>query len=404
MPLIESDDLLKRFGELLCASIEVDIAVAWARDGAALQTLLNRAYRAKIRIVVGLSGNTTDPAALRRLTEAVNVELRIAPQGRVFHPKFYRFRGEEGTVCWVGSANLTRGGFGGNAELVHEFRDGSDAGGEWFERLWQRLDDDPESEIDRYEARYTAPKTGGYVGGGPARRGSLPRIEHIETWDEFVGALHDLDEYCRRRESKWNVLGKTHSYLHTIRVGGEIARRENWENFSSRDRDILLGRRTGNSGGTWGLLGSLQGAGKVVNAFTPSGRPEDRSLVLEQIQNVVTTEEAGIVEAAKLAVAEITSLERFGLATATRFLALASPGRLIPVNRKSRAGLREFTDINVDSRNPAYLARKYGKLLEKIHGREWCSAPEPANRRDREIWRCRVALVDAFVYLGRIEE
>ena len=65
--------------------------------------------------------------------EPENVELCIAPvpRGGVFHPKLYRFFASQGTVCWIGSASFTGGGFGANAELVHLFRGGNDVGGEW---------------------------------------------------------------------------------------------------------------------------------------------------------------------------------------------------------------------------------------------------------------------------------
>ena len=137
-PLVEGRDLLNRFGALLGTSTHVDIAVAWARPGPAVERLVKHARRVKTRIAVGLSGNNTEPATLRRMMAIENVELRVArpPGGAVFHPKFYRFCGEQGAICWIGSANFTRGGFGGNTELVHEFKDRLDVGGEWFERLW----------------------------------------------------------------------------------------------------------------------------------------------------------------------------------------------------------------------------------------------------------------------------
>lgn len=402
MPLIESDALLNRFGGLLGASTKVDIAVAWARSGPAVERLLLHARRARIRIAVGLSGNTTEPKTLRRLLEEKNVELRIAPapQDRAFHPKFYRFRGEQGAVCWIGSANFTQGGFGGNTELVHEFRDRRDLGGEWFEGLWNDLDEDPEPEIAHYEERYTERHSGGYIGGGPASPGSLPRLEDIETWGEFVDALHVLDEYCNRQRFGWDVLGETHSYLHTIRVAGKIARRKDWDDFSPEECNILLGlKRKGDHTGAWDLLGGLGAVGTIVSAFGRPGKPKVRSHVLKQVQRVVKAEEAGFVEDAQSALAKIMELYRFGPA-ATRFLVLARPSRLVSVNGESAPGLGAFANMKSDKK---HLAENYGELLKKIHTRKWYLAPEPVNRRDREIWRCRAALVDAFAYISARE-
>ena len=397
-PLVERSDLLNRFGALLGTSTHVDIAVAWVGPGLAVERLAEHARRVKTRIAVGLSGNSTEPATLRRLMAIENVELRVArpPRRGVFHPKFYRFCGEQGTICWIGSANFTRGGFGGNTELVHEFKDRLDVGGEWFECLWKDLDDDPEPAIACYEAHYRPPKPLRHRGDGPASLVRLPRLEEIETWREFVAALHVLDDYCHRRQFEWDVLGETYSYLHTISVGSEVARRSNWQNFSRRDRNILLGLDHWDDTGAWGLLGNLRGAGKAVGVFTPPGNPELRSYVLEKIHDVIGATGAGIVESSQRAVAEIMQPNRFGPAVATRILALACPGWLVSVNGPSAIGLGEFADME---RKEEYLATNYGELLEKIYARQWWQAPEPVNPSDREIWRCRAALVDAFVYI-----
>ena len=140
MPLIDGHLLLQRFTELAKQAKQIDIAVAWARSCDAVEALATS--DTDIRIVVGISGNVTHPSTLRRLAEFS--ELRIAPDEppRIFHPKYYCFYGEK-TICWVGSANLTNGGFGGNAELVHEFDVNSDEYRNWFEYLWETLEPDP---------------------------------------------------------------------------------------------------------------------------------------------------------------------------------------------------------------------------------------------------------------------
>ena len=212
LSLIGSDELLGRFNDLLDTSTQVDIAVAWAGPGLAVEMLLEHVNDIEVRVVVGLSGSSTEPATLRRLMAEDSVELRVAPPpGGVFHPKFYRFCGAKRTVCWVGSANFTRGGFGGNSELVHEFEDGKDMGGDWFEELWAQLGGDPEPAISDYEERYRPPRPGGWKGGRPIRRRDLPRLQDVETWEEFIAALRVLDDYCHRRQFGWYVLGETYS-------------------------------------------------------------------------------------------------------------------------------------------------------------------------------------------------
>ena len=117
---------------------------------------------------------------------------------------------------------------------------------------------------------------------------------------------------------------------------------------------------------------------------------------MEQIQNIFNAEEGDIVDAALIAVAGIRELDRFGPGVATRFLTLACPDRLVSVNGPSAVGLGAIAGMEPDE---GYLANNYDDLLRALHDREWFRAPEPDNVRDREIWHCRVALADAFVYI-----
>ena len=202
----------------------------------------------------------------------------------------------------------------------------------------------------------------GNSGGSPTSRGQSAALGGHRDVGEFVDALLVLDDYCHRQQFGWDVLGETHSYLHTMRLGGEIARRENWDNFSLRGCNILLGleHRDRDGPGVQGLLGNMRAAGKAVGAFNPPGEPEVRSRVLNQIKNVVAAEDAAIVEAAQSAVGEIRKSPRFGPAVATRRLALACPHRLVSVNSKSVPGLGVFPRMTPKK---DYLARNYCALL-----------------------------------------
>ena len=110
MPLIERDYLLQTFRERLDEAKHVDIAVAWACPCDALEALVESAANGvTIRIAVGVSGNVTNPTTLRRLMNFG--DLRIAPSTlphRIFHPKYFSFRGPDRIFFWIGSANLGR--------------------------------------------------------------------------------------------------------------------------------------------------------------------------------------------------------------------------------------------------------------------------------------------------------
>src|SRR5437764_808986 len=119
MTLLSRRHLLNEFERLLQDAERIDMAVAWICFSQAFTMLTREVRRRKLalRIVVGLSGNITDPEALRALLEFPDLTgLRAGPQppGGIFHPKFYLFHLPQRKICWVGSANFTGQGFGVN--------------------------------------------------------------------------------------------------------------------------------------------------------------------------------------------------------------------------------------------------------------------------------------------------
>ena len=403
MPLVDGKQLPQRFAELARQAERIDIAVAWVRPCEAIEALASS--RADVRIVAGISNNFTNPTTLRRLNEFA--KLRIVPDKppRIFHPKYYCFRGEE-TVCWVGSANLTGGGFGGNVELVHEFIVKRDGDREWFESLWADLKPDPMPTIREYERRYVPPRRPprtAHAGPEP----TLPSLAEVETWSDFVEGLRACESYYRYHGREWTVLGETHSWLHTIRTGRELVRLDDWSNLTKRECYILRGiRETGDDEGDWGLLGGLPfgGAPFVFNPARMPGVGPIRQEIRRQIEPVLRASEniAEVAHAAVQAIRTMRHIERarngIGHAAATRWLALARPDRLVSLNNESARALGEASG---QPRNSKRLADCYAEFLKWLYGRPWFNEFEgrpPDDPLEREIWICRAALVDAFVY------
>lgn len=403
MPL-RAGDLLPRFAQLVNRAERIDIAVAWVTPCEAVKALARS--NAKIRIVVGISKHFTDPSTLKRLVGFKNVELRIVPDEamRLFHPKYYCFHGKR-TICWVGSANLTGGGFGGNAELVHEFelRRGEDR--TWFECLWESLEKDPWPAIREYEERYTPPKRTPRAA-ATQRAGDLPSLAKIETWDQFVEGLKAYDAHYRQNEYSFDVLGKTHSWLHTIRTGHDIVSLNDWANLTSRECRILRGSTTQDDDeGIWELLGWVRGGGAYVfnPAYMPAVKPI-RIEIQEQIDGVSQTDLNKIAAVATEAMNTIKQLRHvgnadrgIGHAAATRWLALARPDCLVPINGASARRLGAASNLPQQS---ARLANLYGDLIAWVHGRPWFNefnGQQPVDPLERDIWNCRAALVDVFV-------
>ena len=404
MSLIETSQLLQRFSERLAQAARVDIAVAWAKSCDALEALAESVDEGTtIRIAVGVSGNVTDPTTLARLQNFADLRIAPSPPYRIFHPKFFCFHGPDKTICWVGSTNLTRGGFGGNAELVHEFDDCVGEGRHWFESLWNTLDPDPGPAIadykDRYQPQKRVPR--------PPPTGSAPELVPLanqSTWDDFVEGLRVRDDYWSWRSQQdekfpWDVLGDTQSWIHTIATGREVVRLPDWTNLTQRECFILRGRDK--EEGTWGLLGSLEPVGRFKQAFNPQNMPDFgpvRTQLRHLVGQVLNAPSSEIAHYAHKAVREIKRVDsRFGPAVATRLLTLARPDCLVSVNGQSAKGLGKLSGL---PKTPHPLANKYEELLNWVYEQPWFKARQPDDPLERTIWNCRAALLDAFVYKG----
>lgn len=419
MPLRKGNQLSGRFEQLACRAERIDVAVAWARPCGAVEALVQST--AEIRIVVGISKSFTDPSTLKRLIDLENVRLRIVPDDEswhIFHPKYYCFHGKK-TLCWIGSANLTAGGFGGNDELVHEFELECEEDRQWFNDLWDRfVDQDPRPIIRKYEQRYTPPSRIPRPA-GPERAVGLPSLAKVHTWEDFIEGLRAYDRYYRSHQHryKFDVLGETHSWLHTIRIGREVARRSDWTNLTPRECYILRGFTCKHDNeGDWALLGGLRGGAPYVfnNANTPRVEPI-RARIQNQLQQVLNTDPEDVAAVAHGAMETIRAMRHvegahasIGHAAATRWLALARPEYLVSVNRESASRLGKASGFQQGSKalTSKELADVYSDFLTWLHDRPWFNEfneRQPDDPLERDIWNCRAALVDVFAYRAKPE-
>ena len=401
MALWKGEELLDQLRERLRKSDAVDIAVAWATQCPAVDALRGFSERGgNLRIVVGLDRNVTDPKALWQLYDFG--ELRIGTSrtfaGGIFHPKYYCFLRERGSTVWIGSANLTRSGFGRNEELMSEAAASASAR-EWFESLWRSLAADPRKAIEEYQdgwrppTRNPRPRTA--VQSKPRR--DAERLDATWSWDDFVHNLRAKDEEMLaadeksssgRPEEPFSVFGEYQSWLATINVGRQVTRLPSWRSLNQGQTDVLLGRDR------YGALGTLRGAGTACSLFL-GGSVADKNAREEMRRLVRTTAvpDVDIIQAGTDAMNKITRRRRIGVAVATRLLALTRPDCYVSVNGESKDGLAACAGLS-----PTTLKRRYAQLLDWVHGSRWYAAPRPSKPSEQEIWDYRAALVDVFVY------
>lgn len=110
-------------------------------------------------VLVLADSGETDRAFERLLGELRHLGRRYflvdLPTPKAFHPKVFARLGDEGGIVWLGSGNLTRGGWGANRELASAWAVGPEAedSGGWLTSFFQsyasQLDGGLESELFR---------------------------------------------------------------------------------------------------------------------------------------------------------------------------------------------------------------------------------------------------------------
>jgi hypothetical protein len=401
--LLTRDNLTARLSEHLNKCRQIDIAVAWAADCDALEALCDFASGGKsLRAIIGIWGNATHPNALRRVQKCAQLRIATGVEG-LFHPKFYLFHEPDSRIGWIGSANLTRGGFGQNEELVFEFSDENGKASKWFDDCWESLGDDEEcrNTLDLYEQRWKPPT--------PPPRSPQPHQHEVvdgeiykmaaglEHWDSFVAAIIGADEYWAVQwEREAPVTAETSSWLNTITLGRAVVRRADWSKLSREDFHLLFGRAD------YGGLGSLGAPGHANNVFNKAtrGNLQIRRTIRDALQPAIDASDAEFAQAACTFIATLNNIDGFGGAIATRFLALARPDRAISVNRGSRKRLSELTGLPPTSlaHAPRGQASSYMNLLRWFEQKDWYSNPNPRDVRERLLANARAALFDALVY------
>ena len=361
----------------------------------------------KVRAIVGISGNATHPDALKALNETPAVNLRIAPKrDRLFHPKLYLFGLCVGGIverrAWIGSANFTRAGFGGqsaaNEEVVLEVGPGerADALADWFQERWDRcrMDSPVLEEIRRYEDdwdrnpphRQVRRMTSGAVS---RRRDLLDDAHRPLTLEGYHQALKECEEKLRDEGWGWEVLDQQgRSYMRVIRDRRELLLgARSWSKLDTDRKHRLMGsRRKGLK--WWGLMGRVRPShiGAVLR---------HRARIQATLKRIEKARDHEFPDIGVDAMRELTDIDYVGHGTATLMLALARPDRLLSLNGASKKGLGALA-----SKSPSTLGKpeNYRKLLAWLYEQPWYVDGPPPDGDLARIWDFRAALVDSFVY------
>jgi HKD family nuclease len=393
--ILGKNNLLEGFCANLKNADGLDIAVAWATMCPALDAIINfaRTAKQKPRVIVGISGDATTPSALKELAKCCHLRITTGETG-TFHPKVYRFPNSAVTVCWIGSANLTKRGFGLNDEAVHEFEDDGKTG-VWFEELWSSLKPATEADITEYAKTWKPKVDPAYAPSVPAPKSHpFHLMEKVHDWASYVAALKSCDAYWIEKGWGFSVLGESHSYYQTIYEGNKVVRSRDWSAFTKDDVKILLGYSKGEDA-SYGLLGSMKGAAKATNTFLEPSKQNLVNRIIVQDAILPLERAKDVPSKAAIAVSTIRDIKRFNSGVATRLITLIRPDSAVSVNAESRFGLARLSGLPVTTLGSPV---NYERLLKWIQQQPWFDVVEPQDMTERVIWSMRAALLDAFVY------
>ena len=401
--IISDNEVNDRFKELLKAYTQVDIATAWATGGEHLRILAkatNREQRpVKVRAIVGTTGNATHPDALEELYKITNGDLRIVRDGnRLFHPKLYLFRrqtnGRVVSQAWVGSANFTRGGFGGrkdasNEEIIVQLGPGKTTDGlaEWFRKRWDKCSTDPpvRNVIDRYTKDWNPPNRDiqEIVSGAGFSRVNL--LDDVQTLEEYRQALKECEAMLQRKEAEWNV----RKYIEAIEERNRLLLSETeWSRLDRESQIRLKGGVPHTDSSWWGLLGRMaRSNGQAVWS--------NEYRIRRILNKVVSAHDTEFPDVAVEALQELTTIKYVAHGTATLLLTLARPDRLLSLNGPSEKAYGKLSRLPYSTLSEP---QNYRKLLVWLYNQPWYTDSKPTDEALAQIWQFRAALLDAFVY------
>lgn len=417
--MLLSTCMIENLEKRLRGAEQVDIAVAWAWTGLHLGLLQqiaadkkNAGCKFTLRIVVGLDNNMTHPIALSALCELAEVRVTRKGYNRrgIFHPKIFLFKAERMSHAWIGSANLTQGGFLHNREAVWETEDTTDIES-WFEELWNSVSNASASVVSEYIDKWRQPSRPDEEEPAPVgadRKHKIPNKPSLlqskpQNWSDYLNLLRRADDYwlawtSGRARKPISVTGDTWSWSDTVRKGNIVVRKHSWAALSVLEQHVILG--LSESDGAYGLLGSMSVAGTAKSLF--QGKTAGNKKILEElrksVQNVMQQRTSDdVIKAACVALTSMRDHVGIGPGVSTRLLALARPDYCVSVNKASAKALGMLTNLPA---SPSSLGTvdNYEKLLRRVVSQPWHKADAPASLEEKHLWSMRAALIDCFVY------
>lgn len=395
--LADSQKLAEEFARCCTTYDSVSLAVAWCGNPA--QTLPYKhleAFGGKITATIGVAFNHTHPDAIEWFQD-LGADVRIfRDTGDLFHPKVYLFRQKTDYALFVGSSNLTYGGFYSNIE-VNTLIEGSLSVGKGADvrRLQEVLLDwhspaksfKPQATwLAKYRADYlTTTRT--------ARQHGIrlpPRVEEDigmaswlrnADWSLYYGKVREgLRQHDRNGQGYHDVLDAAAAVVPLP-----------WKSAYFKDiekRRVIGGIKK------YGWLGHVAASGQFRHLMANGGQ-QSWDTIARCINEAAELTPPIPWKRLERILAELVALGST-MKVWGRLLCLVRPDLYCTVasvsvrtNLSATLGVRQSLFEDSDG---------YVQLIRLIHSSPWFNSRKPSNQSEAKVWDRRVAFMDAIFY------
>lgn len=387
-----------RFKDLLLNYDHFSGLSAWASAGEKFYPYkVLRAHQNKIeKMVVGTHMYQTDPRFIEEFLHHSGFRFR-KPLGNLFHPKLYLFYNtpKDGlTPTWtllIGSANFTYNAFKKNQEIMFEMHFAESEESFFYEilqtieDLWTETEDFSDEYLSHYRKLHGMQKekiqslTGEYEGEDQNTMMDILSIPVcIMNWKSFMETIYQ--ETIHKIEDRIFVLQEA-KRLFSIH--------SSFSDMTEEERKFIAG--ISHSDKRSGIFGSMTGAGLFKNAIINNDKNISDALDCIPIEGDVTKKDyLAFVE-------KFSNIERSGLATATRLLAMKRPDIFLCFDSENKKNLSRDFGISQSVNYEQY----WDRIIARIQDSVWWKVEAPIEEEERMIYEGRAAFLDALYFGGK---
>ncbi len=392
-----SDALIESFAKCCGEHEAVDIAVAWCGNPSqVLPFKYLEDFKGKITATIGYSFNHTHPDSFEWL-DRIGAEYRLFKDGAdLYHPKIYLFTTDKHFALFLGSSNLTYGGFCSNVEVnallegdlrAPENRDVADLRKQLSEWHSSAFSFKPKDDwIAKYREDYLkATKLAKRQGvRTPAQKeeeiGAASWLGKA-SWSIYYGKVLDgLKRQERDGRGYHEVLDAAATLVHLP-----------WRSKVFQDPEK---RRVIGGLGEYGWLGHVGASGQFRHLIA-KGASRDLAKVVKCVNAAgefnppIPWKELESILGALIGLG-------FTMKVWGRLLCITRPDLYCTVASESvRTNLSAALKI---PKNAFEKPEGYIKLLRLIHSSPWFNSDKPKQTEQVDIWNRRSAFMDAIFY------